>query len=662
MLNLATQYQIALLQSHLLEWKLLQSEGLLERKEDWRDAKVVRDATGKFASTGKTLSEATENIKSVFSPAHFKEIEKSLRISLSKGTAEVRDILDNSFGKRAEVWRKEVADNFGDLTDGMREAILKNPFPGLTSKANEAIAILDQYKNKAIDAATQNAIAKEITDLFNTAKAQYDQTIYGLEHLEDKPKLVQFLGKAVAELIPQAVLIGSFYAGGMFASWVLFSALLPAGVPIGGGSAIVFRAPPLARIAQDVAVFAASSEAVKLDREARGIDEKTLESLPWWRRLGAEARATCIYFFAAGAIGLGTAVADGTLIKLAKKSISEARAYVIARKDLPAQVQATLAEVRRNFPKKQELVEKKIAQLAEEYKDAKLMPPDVAAHVYKKAIKFEADLLDRFKHIPDFPELMEAANINITKAIHEAEIHIRAPDPAVLAILNSRFKTTFETNTRAMKSYIQKRSRVEKNFFGLGKDHPPEKRPIYGYFARPGNAAKLEGANTDYYGEIAIRLKPSTKRRATFLGHDSFWADDMGSVSSTHDVPTVGTFLSGKEDEVETVRIISSLAKAKDIEEIRQIAGTVKIPGTDILAKASYLEAVVHGGVDVSDIAEIIFPYFPNGEDTVYKKYLKLRSAGISTGEASVDEMLDTIVDIIKTAKDKGIQVTFGDG
>jgi len=41
---------------------------------------------------------------------------------------------------------------------------------------------------------------------------------------------------------------------------------------------------------------------------------------------------------------------------------------------------------------------------------------------------------------------------------------------------------------------------------------------------------------------------------------------------------------------------------------------------------------------------------------------LKLRSAGISTGEASVDEMLDTIVDIIKTAKDKGIQVTFGDG
>jgi hypothetical protein len=70
MLNLATQYQIALLQSHLLEWKLLQSEGLLERKEDWRDTKVVRDATGRFASTGKTLSEATEKIKSAFSPTH----------------------------------------------------------------------------------------------------------------------------------------------------------------------------------------------------------------------------------------------------------------------------------------------------------------------------------------------------------------------------------------------------------------------------------------------------------------------------------------------------------------------------------------------------------------------------------------------------------------
>ena len=658
MLNFAAQYQIALLQSQLLEWKLLQSEGLLERNEDWREAKVVRDATGKFASTGKTLSEATEKIKSTFSSAHLKEIEKSIQTSLANDTSEIRDILDNAFGDGATAWRKEVADNFGDLTDGMAEAILKNPFQNLTSKVNEAITTLDQYKDKAIDAATQNAITKNIASLFDAAKAQYDQTIYGLEHLEDKPKIVQFLGKAVAELIPQAILASSFYAGGMFASWVLFAALLPAGLPIGGGAAVVVSIPSLARIAEDIAIFTASSTAVKLDRETRGIDEATLEKLPWWKRFGAEARAVCVYLLASGAIGAGIAVADGTLIKLAKKSIDKGRAYTIARKDIPAQVQATLAEVRKNLPQKQALIEKKIAQLAKEYKGAKLMPPDVAAHVYKKAIKFETNLLNRFKHIPDFPELLEAANTNITKAIHEAEIHIRAPDEATLAILNSRFKTTFETNTRATKSYIQTRSKVEKNFFGLAKDHPPENRPIYGYFARPGNAAKLEGASTDYYGAIAIRLKPSTKRRATFLGHDSFWANDMGSVSSTHDVPTVGTFLSGKENEVETVRIISSLAKAKDIEEIRQIAGTVKLPGTDILAKASYLEAVVHGGVDVSDIAEIIFPYFPKSKTAAYEKLVKFRSGGGDTD----DEGLNLILDIIKTARDKGIQVRFGDG
>jgi len=657
MLDLGTRYQIALLQSQLLEWKLLQSQGLIERKEDWRDAEVVRDATGRFASTGRTLSKVADDIKSGFSPDHLKEIEKSIHNSLSNGTLEVRNILDNAFGNGAAAWRKEVADSFGDMTKGLRGAILKNPFPVLTKQANEAIARLEQYSNKAIDAATQNAISKEVASLFNRANTQYDKTIYDLGHLEGKPKVVQLLGKAAAELIPQAIFIGGFYFGGLLANWAIFAALFPAGVAVAGVGTVGARIPPLTQISRQVALLTATSEVAKLDREARGIDEEALKNMPWWKRAGEETRSVFVYLFASAGIAVGLAAIDGTLIRFGKDLVKEAAANALARKNMPAEIKATLAEVRKSLPRKEKLVEQKIAQLAEHYKDSKPMPAQVAAHVYKRAVKFERDLLNRFKDVPELPELVEAANINIQRAIHEAEIHVRAPDPAVPQILNSRFKTTFETNSRTLKGYMQKRSRVEKNFFGIDKEWPPEERPIYGYFARPGNTAKLEGANTDGYGAIALKLKPSTKRRATFLGHDSFWANDMGSIASTHDVPTVGTFLSGQESKAETVRIISELAKAKDIEAIRQVAGTVKIPGSSILAKASYLEAVVHGGVDGSEVAEVIFPHIPKNRVLAFEKLAKVRK---DSGQDLGDEYLNAIIDTINTAREKGIPVIFG--
>jgi hypothetical protein len=650
MLKDGTHYKIALLQSQMLEGRLLLSSGLLERKEDWRDAAVVRDATGRFASTGKAISQAADNVKSALDPERLKQIQDSIRNSLSNGTSEVRNILDNAFGNGAAVWRKEVAESFGDLADGLKEAIAKDPFPELTKRANDAIAQLSQYKNKAVDAATKNAVAKEAANLFEAAKTQYDKTIYDLDNLEGKPELVRLLGKTVAELIPEAIYIGSFYVGGMLANWAIF-ALLP---PL----AIAARIPPLVEIAQQITFLVAANEAVKLDKKARGVDDEALKNEPWWKRFGEGTRSAMVYILASAGIGLGIGLVDGTLTGLIKKSATDAIAHAKANKEVPEQVRATLEQIRKKLPQKRKIVEEKIAALADYYKDSEPMPREVAAHVYKRAIDFEEKLLKRFKDVPDFPELVEAANINITKAIHEAEIHIRAPDLAVPQILGSRFKSTFETNSRELKAYVQKRSRVEKNFFGIDKDWAAEKRPIYGYFARLGNAAKKEGANTDGYGIIALRLKPGVKRRATFLGHDSFWANDMGSIASAHDVPTIGTFLSGKESRAETVRIISEIAKAKDVEDIRKIAGTVKIPGTEILAKASYLEAVVHGGVDASDIAEVIFPYIPGDAKSleVIEQWVEHRLSGKDTG----DEIYNAIIDTIIAARGKGIVVTFG--
>jgi len=57
MLNLSTCYRIAQLQAQLLEGQILFASGLFERKEDWRDAPVARDGTGKFASKGMTSSQ-----------------------------------------------------------------------------------------------------------------------------------------------------------------------------------------------------------------------------------------------------------------------------------------------------------------------------------------------------------------------------------------------------------------------------------------------------------------------------------------------------------------------------------------------------------------------------------------------------------------------------
>jgi hypothetical protein len=71
MLDSGTRYQIALLQSNLLRWRLLQAQGLFERKEDWRDVAVTRDEGGKFASKGirtpSNQGSSSESIRSSLS-------------------------------------------------------------------------------------------------------------------------------------------------------------------------------------------------------------------------------------------------------------------------------------------------------------------------------------------------------------------------------------------------------------------------------------------------------------------------------------------------------------------------------------------------------------------------------------------------------------------
>ncbi len=77
-----------------------------------------------------------------------------------------------------------------------------------------------------------------------------------------------------------------------------------------------------------------------------------------------------------------------------------------------------------------------------------------------------------------------------------------------------------------------------------------------------------------------------------------------------------------------------------------------------MMHKASYLEAVVHGGVDASDIAEVILPYFPNDAKSleVIEQWVTERLSGQSIG----NEVSDAIVDTIIAARSKGIAVTFG--
>lgn len=205
----------------------------------------------------------------------------------------------------------------------------------------------------------------------------------------------------------------------------------------------------------------------------------------------------------------------------------------------------------------------------------------------------QAEHLERFTH-RHYPAGTPEAEVHqdLARRAKEAfagrKVEVRVPPEALEAILASgRFQTQHETGASGGGYYDPSwRAGVEEALFGTPRDAP--ERPVYGYLRidAPGQGGVAR------YGSVRVVLKDQVRSRTTAMFGDSADEADMGRGSPAPvDEPDWRAFgPSGP-----ATRVFGPLDR--DLARISQ---------------THYLEAQVHGGVSVDDIAEVVLREQPS--------------------------------------------------
>lgn len=160
--------------------------------------------------------------------------------------------------------------------------------------------------------------------------------------------------------------------------------------------------------------------------------------------------------------------------------------------------------------------------------------------------------------------------------VERKPVSIRVTGTAATLIQKTgRFLTQFESGTSSGSFDVNARAEAEDIGLGVPKDIDVAMRPVYGYYDTPGHKA-------DQYGPIEYKLKPEIAERTTVTVGDS-----LGPFTNLMMVGVPATQLS------KTAFTLSNEAKA------------MYLTGNP----ARYIEAQIHGGVQLSDVAEIVVHY-----------------------------------------------------
>ena len=186
---------------------------------------------------------------------------------------------------------------------------------------------------------------------------------------------------------------------------------------------------------------------------------------------------------------------------------------------------------------------------------------------------------------------------------------VAAPESAALGILDHGIQSQFATATSKAGATYRGRAVVESALFDLPMAVDPTERPIYGYLSvddpdvvaqiSPLMSAGPTQASVAPYGAIRFRLKSTAKDRTTF---------SFGDTMDTHVFPA---------------KLTGPLTKANMYALFSEWVFPSKPKRT---VQRDYIEAQIHGGVDVSDIAEV---FVPEGD-----KYDRIVQAAESKGIA----------------------------
>lgn len=169
---------------------------------------------------------------------------------------------------------------------------------------------------------------------------------------------------------------------------------------------------------------------------------------------------------------------------------------------------------------------------------------------------------------------------DVITAQSKKSIHIRMGENALAGILDDkRFKNIHEhaAGTKSDK-YLKLRTEIENQVMGL-KKAPASKRPIYGYVG--------DVNDVTMYGGYAVTLKDSVRVRTTTSMGDSL--NDGLDVHPIEAVPSLS---------FDHLKGMTGMNNARSLKANGTIHGL------------SYMEAQVHGGLGIGDIASVTVPRY----------------------------------------------------
>jgi hypothetical protein len=176
---------------------------------------------------------------------------------------------------------------------------------------------------------------------------------------------------------------------------------------------------------------------------------------------------------------------------------------------------------------------------------------------------------------------------------------------------SGRIKSQFESGTSSGILNRETRLEFENKYFGYPRDTPDIERPIYGYLSPKGTPSEKDVSTLSQYGDIVVKLKDSERGRVTFNLGDSLDQTRGGGLD-----PFTRPVLAPSKLSEPDIRSISL-----DLFDPAKITKTNRIK--DRMGKIDYVEAHVHGGVKLSDIAEIkIQPH--KYADNILEKYRRI--------------------------------------
>jgi len=212
----------------------------------------------------------------------------------------------------------------------------------------------------------------------------------------------------------------------------------------------------------------------------------------------------------------------------------------------------------------------------------------------------------------------------VSDAMESGGVFIRVREGTLDKILDEgRFKSQFETNRSGGSLANESRNRVESTLYGYDKNTNPERRPIYGYLTADGQGRLRPGAKAgpkaleeseewlDGYGNVAVRLKSEIADRTTVTFGDSLaFGQSFGFAPTPLRAPSHISVNARGHMGIETKGMLEKRLARKDEETGWNPFSAKRVDdhplGINYGGVDGYTEVQMHGGVRVSDIAEVI--------------------------------------------------------